>query len=147
MKQFLVIAFIALIFIGCASKSPTQNIQPTPYQVNFTTGINDDLNPVNDVKEISLDEDEIYIYVKWNLPLISRVQTTKIFDGENNLLESPEFKFTPTTTNWHTWTGHKIKKSDKAGIWKFQIFSDGKLAVEKTIKVTESKSDAKSNSL
>ena len=94
---------------------------------------------INNVKEISLNESRIYIYVKWRLPLKERVHFTKIFDGEGNLVYQSEYHFEPTTVNWFTWTWHNINKhTDKAGIWKFQIFSEGRLLVEKKIRVKKS---------
>ncbi len=144
MRHFLAIAILALLFSGCADKNPQANILPKAHHVIFTTGLDIDSNPIDNVEEITLDEQKIYIYVKWKLPLIKRVQKTKIFDGANNLIYSTEFSFTPETVNWDTWTWHKINKiMDKEGTWKFQIFSDDKLVIEKTIVVKKTKeSDA-----
>jgi len=116
---------------------------PTPdkqidYRVIFTTGLNEDKKPVNNLKNISFNEEAIYIYVTWFA--ISKEKHDLhyyIYDGSGTLAYSSQYSFEPTESTWNTWEKYSIKHNiDKPGNWKFIIHLDGKKVMQKSLVVT-----------
>lgn len=139
MNKFLLSIIALFLFVGCAIKEPQMMVtKATPYSAIFTTELDENEDPTDNIKEISLKEKRVYFYVKWYLPINrERTHTIKIFDGSGKKVYSYNYHFTPTTTRWNTWTWYDFKKGDRVGKWKFQIFYKGKLLLEKYLKVTE----------
>ncbi len=105
----------------------------------FTTGLNERERPIDNIEEISINEEKVYIFTHWHA--ISKKQhkyKCTIFDGAGNHVFTNEFEFTPKSNNYHTWTWHTINKYvNKAGDWKFQIYLDGEKKIEKTLIVLD----------
>ena len=107
------------------------------YRPIFTTGIQNEL-PIDNVDEISIDTERIYIFVYWyNLKAGKNYQyKCNIYDGEGFLIATSSMKFKPTDTSWNTWTWYYISSSvDKPGEWKFEIFLKNKKVFEKYLTV------------
>jgi len=106
------------------------------YGVIFTTGLTEDNMPMNDLTEISINEERIYVFAKWRLSLGEYNYTVKIFDDLGKLINENQLKFTPQTTTWNTWSWYNINKyMDKPGEWKFEIYLDGQKMTEEHLTV------------
>lgn len=107
------------------------------YRVIFTTGLTNKNQPVNNLKEISINEERIYIYVKW-FPISDEEHNylCKIFDGSGQLTSTNQMSFTPEGGSWNTWTWYNINKDvDKPGNWTFKIYLDGQKVIEESLSV------------
>ena len=92
---------------------------------------------MNNLKEISIDEECIYIYVTWfSISDGEYNYLCKIFDGSETLVFTNQMSFTPKGGSWNTWTSYNIKKHvDKPGNWTFEIYLDGKKVIEESLAV------------
>ena len=106
------------------------------YRVIFTTAL-ENRRPVNNLKEISIDEQRIYIYVTWfSISLGEHNYLCKMFDGSGTLVTTGQMSFTAEGGSWNTWTSYNIKKhADKPGNWTFEIYLDGKKVIEESLAV------------
>ncbi|HIH95962.1 MAG TPA: hypothetical protein HA348_00480 [Thermoplasmata archaeon] len=107
------------------------------YRVIFTTGLTKNDQPVNNLKEISIDEQRIYIYVTWfSISDGEHNYLCKMFDGSGILVTTGQMSFTAEGGSWNTWTSYNIKKHvDKPGNWTFEIYLDGKKVIEESLAV------------
>lgn len=108
------------------------------YRVIFTTGLTEDKKPLNNLKNISLNEEAIHIYITWFA--ISKEKHDLhyyIYDGSGRLVHSSQYSFEPTESTWNTLKKYYIVHTiDKPGDWKFIIHLDGKKVIHKTLDVT-----------
>jgi hypothetical protein len=106
------------------------------YTVIFTTAL-ENRRPVNNLKEISINEKRIYLYVKWfSISLGEHSYLCEIFDGSGKLATRHQMSFTSTEASWNTWTWYNINKYiDKPGNWIFKIYLDGQKVIEKNLVV------------
>ena len=105
----------------------------------FTTGLDDRNRPINNIQEISIKAEKVYIYTHWHS--ISNEEhdyLCNIYDGQGRRVIQFEMTFTPTNHRYHTWTWHNFKKYvDKSGNWTFEIFLDGQKEIEKSLVVLD----------
>ena len=107
------------------------------YRVMFTTGLTNNNQPVNNLKEISINEQRIYIYVSWfSISDGEHNYLCKIFDGSGQLVTTSQMSFTSEGGSHDTWTWHNINKYvDKPGSWTFEIYLDSKKVIKENLVV------------
>jgi seryl-tRNA synthetase len=114
-----------------------KDTEPALYKVVFTTALTEDNVPINDLKEVSINQKRFYVFIKWRLPIADHVYEIKIFDGSGKMASDSPVKFTAQTTISNTWYEYAINKYiDQPGKWKFEIYLDGKKMAEEFINVT-----------
>lgn len=103
----------------------------------FTTGINEKQRPVDNIEDIALSEDKVYIFTYWHsITNEEHEYKCKIYDGTGKIVLTNQINFTPHKNSYHTWTWRTFNKyTDKPGNWKFEIFLDGKKVIEKSLVV------------
>ena len=134
----IVAAIIAIsTLFGCAMiMQDDSSVQPR--EVIFTTGLTNDREPVNQIDQISLSEDHVFIYVRWQMPRIEHVQLTRIRDGAGRLVTERQDVFTPSETSTYPSTSVVYafdRNADAAGLWSFEIYIDGEKMLERTLRV------------
>ncbi|MBA4371442.1 MAG: hypothetical protein C0402_01125 [Thermodesulfovibrio sp.] len=112
-------------------------VQEPNYRIIFTTGLNENNEPTNNLTELSLDEKIVYIYVTWySLPRETYQYVCKIYDGAGDLVRLATMDFTPSDESHYTFSSYQIRKLlDKPGAWKFEIYLNGVRVVDKSLKV------------
>jgi hypothetical protein len=122
-----------------AQRKPNDINTPDISKLNsivFTTGLNSNNDPLNNLSQISINTERIYIYARWRLSLEYHDIIIKLFDEPGKLLFQNRNNRVPYITNWRTWAWYKIKKdTDKPGQWKTEIYLDGKKVGEKYLNV------------
>lgn len=115
----------------------TVNPRETNYRVIFTTGLNENNEPINNLTDFSLDDKAVYIYVTWySLPRELHQYACKIYDGAGDLVRLATMEFTPNDDSHYTFSSYQIRKTlDKPGTWKFEIYLNGVRVIDKSIKV------------
>ena len=130
---------------GCGSLAPPQRPQAlqTMYRLIFTTGLASDNQPKNDLKQISINDGQIVVYVDWFLlPIREHDYLCKIFDGRGTLVYVDQMKFDVHIGNYWTASSYTFKRFvDAPGAWRFEIFLDGERAIQRTLDVLPSPSD------
>lgn len=108
------------------------------YRVIFTTGLDENNEPINNISELSLDEKSVFIYVTWySLPKEPYQYLCKIYDGAGDLVRLATMDFTPSDESHYTFSSYQIRKTlDKPGPWKFEIYLNGARVIDKSIKVS-----------
>ena len=131
----LIISVVLAGIIGGPEKLIAQN--KLSYRVIFTTGLNEENEPIDNVKKISLGQGRIYLYISWN-----RISNEKhhylceIFDGSGQLINSNEMDFTPEKGHWNTWNWYHIKEHvDQLGTWIFKVYLDDENLIEEGLQV------------
>ncbi len=137
---------LLLLFFSLTSCYADENVQDeTPaYRCIFTTELNKDYDPLNDVNEIFLNEDRVYIYIEWfNLkPLKIYDYKCIIYDGDHDIIESPSMVFKPQGTGHYTWSWHVLNTNiDKPGKWTFEIYLDHQKMIEKMLTILPVEAD------
>ena len=124
---------------GCCSNKVLSARYAKAYRVVVTTGLDEKKQPVNDLKQVSLDEDKIYFYVRWNLAKREHDLMWRLYDGAGRLAGRSEYTFTPCCSGCpctHTWHSYNLNKNvDKPGVWRFQLYLDGRRKVSKRFTV------------
>jgi hypothetical protein len=103
---------------------PAPEPPPKP-RVLFTTGLNANNEPLNDVKQVTMSSEKIFIFSTWFGLTAGKAARYRadIYDGQNILVHSGETDFNPDTDSWNTWTWYKFKAAvDHPGIWTFKIY-------------------------
>ncbi len=103
----------------------------------FTTGLNKKKRPVDNIEEISITADKIYIFTYWHsLSQEKHDYLCNIYDGAGRLVFQHKMDLNPKKDKWYTWAWYTFKKyADKPGEWRFEIFLDGEKVKEKSLVV------------
>ena len=132
-------ALFAALLLGCTTTPSLNTVEPQPRNVIFTTGLTSDREPINDVRQISINEQRIFLYVRWQLPRSEHIQVTRIVDGAGKVLMQREDRFIAPASNPtpSTWVWYDIDKSrDTPGAWTFEVYLNGQKMVEERLTVT-----------
>ena len=139
MKQSISLVLSAALLLGCTAAPSISTVEPQPTNVIFTTGLTSDREPINDVKQISINEQRIFLYVRWQLSRSEHIQVTRIVDGAGKVVMQREDRFVAPATNPtpSTWIWYDIDKSrDTPGAWTFEVYLNGQKMVEERLTVT-----------
>jgi len=83
-----------------------------------------------------MSEPRVYILVRWKIPKGKYHYVCKIFDAASNKVSDKSMEFYPTQNNWNTWSWYQFNTYvDEPGIWKFEIYIDGKKYVNESFSV------------
>jgi len=112
-----------------------------PPRVIFTRSLGGNTGelPAEDIKEITLGTEKIFVYCTWFGVTAGKEYAyhSDIIDGNGTLVDSYDDKFVPDKTTWNTWTWYTIKNNvDRAGIWLFRL-SLGEQKAEGRLIVTD----------
>jgi len=126
-----------------------EEINSKLYGIVLTTKVNKRHRPEISLEKISINEQLLYIFAKWRLSLKTHHYTVKIFDGSEELIFEKKYTTKPDEPTWNTWPGYYINKyTDKPGLWKVELYLDGRKVGEKSITVTtEPKSSSNATQL
>ncbi|MGD8765752.1 MAG: tetratricopeptide repeat protein, partial [Desulfobacteraceae bacterium] len=117
---------ILIVILTAISCSTIGKIKIEPYSIIFTSGLDEQNNPINSLDKISLSEDHIYILVKWKIPKGKYNYVCKIYDAGSKKVYHGRMEFFPTQDTWITWSRHNFDPYiAEPGMWKFEIFIDG----------------------
>lgn len=138
MKKLLATTILVLfLVVSCATVEPKG--VPEPYRVIFTTGLigSKPKEPINDLTEVSINEKQIYIHVKWsNLRQKKYEYESKIYDGAGKLVRRGWMSFTSKKRSHNTWSRYRFNKHvDKPGKWRFEIYLDGEKLVDRSVTI------------
>jgi len=116
----------------------TNTLGITKVKIVFATGVNKD-KPLNDLSRISINEKQIFAYLKILIPAEKSYQFTgKLFDAEGKLVLNYTMPANPKVTFWYGWFYHDMDKTvDKPGTWKFVFLVNGEQIAEQQVEVTE----------
>ena len=138
-KPIITLALVAALLLGCTAAPSVNTVDPQPKNVIFTTGLTTDSEPINDVKQISIKDPRIFLYVRWQLPRSEHIQVTRIIDGAGRVVAQREDRFVAPATSPtpSTWIWYDIDKSrDTPGAWTFEVYLNGRKMVEERLTVT-----------
>lgn len=107
------------------------------YKAIFTTGLTADNSPINEINEISIQEDRVYLYIFWRfLPKGTHHLQIRIFDGSGALADSYNFSFFTEGGRYYTWNWTRLSETvDVPGRWKFEIYLNDKKMGEEYVSV------------
>jgi hypothetical protein len=130
------------------SASPSAPPVPIPYAMNnslgitrartvFTSALDGNNMPVNDLSRISISEKKIVAHIKVRIPPEKSYQVTgKLFDPDGHLILNITGPAIPKGPVWCWWFYHDFDRSfDKPGMWKFAFFVNGEEIAEKQVEV------------
>ncbi len=146
MRRFLISLFLFLAF-GCSD--PSSEKEGIEYRFNngehqlnyealFTSGLDENNRPIDNIKEISMEEKVVYFYIAW-AGLRNREYRikNKIYDGSGDLVFSYSDSYRPyadgllNTPIWYSFN----KFVDTPGYWRFEVYVDNKAIFEKPLEV------------
>lgn len=135
------LVYLSLIFTmlisSCTPVEVKGPVTPELYRVIFTTYLDSNNEPTNDLKEISIKDERIYTFMRWNISTEKHNVGIIVSDGVGKIVHKSDRDFTPTDTDYNSWNWVTInEKVDKPGNWKFEIFMDGEKVAEKKLLVT-----------
>lgn len=142
LRRGIVVGFIGgmllLLLIGGWQYYQSRKYAQISVKGIFTTGVNANNEPVNNLTEVSLT-DRIIFYMSWHsLPKGKYRCQRRIFDGSGMLIKSDEMTFKGEGEH-NTWFKYKPRKSfDAPGKWKFEGYLDGKKMLEAYLTVLSS---------
>ena len=141
MKSFGVWVAAALIIYGCGDAKEEQQVdvadhvpvvaeEATVTRALFTSELDENSDPTDELEEISVDEPTVHLFVKWDNLTPNREYEIAytVVDGGGNLLGRARHFITPTGSDWATWYPYEFKKTGKGrrtGKWTFFIELDG----------------------
>lgn len=107
------------------------------YRAIFTNGLDENNEPLNNLKEVSMEEKSIYLYVMWySLPRENHQYVCNIYDGAGDLVRQTRMDFSPVEDTHYTYTSYQIRRNvDSPGEWKFEIFLNGVKVIDRHITV------------
>lgn len=121
-----------------AEKPREIEIPVEPYNVIFSTGVDKDNRPTNDLKTISFEDKKLFVFVKWNMPIGTHDYQCSIFDAVGKEVHRSRAILATTQIPWETWTWYIINPAlDAPGIWKFEISMDGQKYVDRDFPVQQ----------
>jgi hypothetical protein len=122
MLKLLAVVFLLLIPASCVS---TRGLLTHPeFRVVFTSGLDEQNRPIDDLARMSLDSARICIFVGWfNLGDAPVDYLCRIFDGQRTLVYAYSSRFRPKDGSWNTWTYREVNKAiDRPGVWTFDVY-------------------------
>ena len=130
----LIIIFRAVSYYNFQKNQKIANIS---YEAVFTTGVSESFEPFDNLDEVSINIDKIYLYVKWRfLPKGNHKYQIRAFDGAGKVAWDSSWEFRSNDATHNTWSHYNPKENiDKPGKWKFEIFLDGRKIVEEYLSV------------
>lgn len=141
-SRILGVALFVLSLSGCATTRAAQGIADAYFDapectVFFTTGLDEHEEPSDSLKQIGLNEDKVYLYVKWfGIPNGKYQYACSIFDGSGTQVDYSTTSFTVDNEFRNTWTWHRFNaKVEAPGVWRFQIRLNGRSVLERTLEV------------
>ena len=121
---------------GCAS-TPDESPDADPYQSVFTTDLDEDDYPVDDVDEVSMKDDgQVILYTGWLMSAgPHRIVTTVRDDSGRTLVKNP-YEFNADGSEHYTWYEMTLRPPfHRPGLWTFTVDLDGEEYVEKELRV------------
>ena len=109
-------------------------------RVVFTTRISSNNEPVDDLREISMEaHDSVYIFVEWKISLKDHAEffnEWRVLDGSGKQKFASAKLFKPRSESWRTWLPVQFAKQyDKPGQWRFEVYFDNEKMVEEYLTV------------
>jgi hypothetical protein len=106
-------------------------------KIIFSSGLTEAEIPLNDLKEISINEDKLITFIQWRVPPRTYQRTYRIFDGKGELIMERKRAWTPKNYTINSWNSYSINKfSDTPGKWRFEVLLDDKKYGEAYLNVT-----------
>lgn len=132
----IVIAIFILI-IGGIQYNKRRLQAKISYRTAFTTALDSHNYPVNNLREISIQEDRIYLCIFWRfLPKGKHHYRIQLFDGSGAQVWSYEMTRVNNDEEFNSWFWYPPKETiDIPGRWRFEIFLDGKKTIEEHLSV------------
>ena len=130
------LALSGVVLLGCASPGTKEDgnlwdLPVVPYRVVFSTGVDENLDPLDDLKTISFAQEKVYIQVRWNMPIGEHLYQLRIFDGDGKEALRHTFTFATTSIDWNTFTWYRLNPAvDAPGMWRFVISIDGENRID-----------------
>ena len=116
-----------------------QKLGANPYEIVFTTGLDENKKPTDSISEISMKESSIDIFIKWNLESFEidpSVIEYEVFDSLGNRVIYSMDWFEPESKIWNTWKRILFKTYHEPGKWKFEVRLDDRKVIEKYLTVS-----------
>ena len=142
MKRIIAVSFLSLVVWTTNLQGSLPGTQPgVSAEITFTSGLDEQNNPIDDLAEISLEKDgiDIYIYSRWEgIPAGQHQYTCKLFGNTGQLVRTSQFDFTSTGRH-RIWSGRKFRRTaeDKTGDWRVEVLLDGQKVAERTLRVLD----------
>jgi peroxiredoxin/outer membrane lipoprotein-sorting protein len=107
--------------------------------MTFTTGLNSRNRPTDNIEEISVTQEKVYLYTRWTeLGDAPHKYACEIFNSYGQLVFRDEREFRSKTGSYRTWTRRRlIEGRDKSGDWRFVVYLDNRRVAEKTLIVLD----------
>ena len=142
MKSIIAVSFVTLV-VGTNLQGALPGTQPgVSAEITFTSGLDEQNNPIDDLAEISLEKDgiDIYIYSRWEgIPDGQHQYAYKLFGNTGQLVLTHPFDLTSPTGSYRIWSGRKFRRTavDKTGDWRVEVLLDGQKVAERTLRVLD----------
>lgn len=136
-----VICIISLILlVSCTTINHSKKLyfNNPDCRIVFTTQLDENDEPMNNLEKESIISDYVFIYVNWfNIPQTSYNYTAIIYNSAGDKVSEAEMKITPTNSRLYTFSGYKFDRTvDTSGIWRFQIKLDDVIVIDKEVNLT-----------
>jgi len=132
MRSALLLAF------GLACAGPPA-AAPVPPVVVFTSKVDEDFRPVDQLERARLADGSVSIFLRWfDLGTGGdRQYRCEIRDGSSQLVSLSKMTLHPDRTTWETRTEYDFRSAiDAPGTWTFRVFIDGQLRADASLEVT-----------
>jgi len=117
----------------------SNSLSITKAKVVFSSGMDSNNMPVNDLNQLSIKGKKIVCHVKMVIPPEKTYKFTgRIYDGEGKLVLNFTSSSSPTVARWFAWFYHDFDRSvDKPGLWRFSFLVNGEPIAEQRVEVTD----------
>ncbi len=139
-KTFLTLFFVTLLS-SCAYHQQHINsyIENPEHEVVLTSGLNHRKEAINSLTEVSMDIEELYLFVNWiNIPRFKFDFRYMLYDAQGTLVALSNFEG-QRKPNWHdyrTWLVHVFDaEKETPGIWNLELYLNDKIVSKKSFKV------------
>lgn len=124
---------------GCTGPPPVsvEPGHPRDVRVIFTTAVDENSDPVSDLRQVSLGPEPVYVYVSW-LDVEPRLYAYRleIFDGDGQLVSVQRMNFEARAATWNTYSWYRPKPNvDAPGTWRFDFYLDDRLVLQSQLEV------------
>ena len=144
-KIFIILIVFTTLIMNCGGDGSidqisTEEANGDKYQVAFATALNEKNEPVDNLQEISMYEETVYMHISWWF-LTPGNEYHYILNCYNNfnseLIFTNEINFFPDDASHYTWTWFKPNKfiAHIPGRWKFEIFLNEDKMLERLISI------------
>jgi len=119
------------------SRLASRKSQPL-LRVILTTGLTQDNAPINSVKGFSINDQPMYIYIKWFAlePNKDHRFAWQLIDDSGDIVNASEVILHPTSAKWNSWHWYSFRKNiDSPGAWIFRGYLEGEKIIEKKFEV------------